>query len=84
MPLIKFTQDEKNVIINKIQLYFNQELDQDIGQFDAEFLLDFFSEEVGAYYYNRALYDAQSILETKIDSITDAFYEIEKPTDIIR
>ena len=84
MPLIKFTQDEKNVIINKIQLYFNQELNQDIGQFDAEFLLDFFSEEVGAYYYNRALYDAQSILETKIDSITDAFYEIEKPTDIIR
>ncbi|MDC0011245.1 DUF2164 domain-containing protein, partial [Porticoccaceae bacterium] len=51
---------------------------------DAEFLLDFFSEEVGAYYYNRGLSDAKLILEQKLESITDAFYEIEKPTDFIR
>ena len=84
MSLIEFTKDEKKVIVNKIQLYFNEELDQTIGQFDAEFLLDFFSEEVGAYYYNRGLYDAQTILESKLESITDAFYEIEKKTDLAR
>ena len=84
MSIIEFTKDEKKVIISKIQLYFNEELDQEIGQFDAEFLLDFFSEEVGAYYYNRGLYDAQTILESKLQSITDAFYEIEKPTDFAK
>ncbi|MDX2503521.1 MAG: DUF2164 domain-containing protein [Gammaproteobacteria bacterium] len=84
MSKIEFTKEEKDVIVRKIQLYFNEELEQKIGQFDAEFLLDFFSEEVGAYYYNRGLYDAQTILESKIESITDAFYEIEKPTDIAR
>jgi len=81
---IEFSDIEKAAIVGKIKLYFRDELDQDIAQFDAEFLLDFFSEEVGAYYYNRGLSDAKLILEQKLESITDAFYEIEKPTDFIR
>ena len=81
MSAIKFSKDEKERIIRKIQLYFSEELEQTIGQFDAEFLLDFFSEEVGAYYYNRGLFDAQAILESKLENIADAIYELEKPTD---
>ena len=84
MPTVEFSKEEKEVIIHKIQLYFKKELDQEIGQFDAEFLLDFFSEEVGAYYYNRGLYDAQTILESRLESISDAIYEIEKPTEFMR
>ena len=84
MPTIEFSKDEKEIIVNRIQLYFSEELEQKIGKFDAEFLLDFFSEEVGAYYYNRGLYDAQTILESKLESITDAIYELEKPTQFVR
>ena len=84
MSGIKFSKDEKEHIIRKIQLYFSEELEQKIGQFDAEFLLDFFSEEVGAYYYNRGLFDAQAILESKLENMADAIYELEKPTDISR
>jgi uncharacterized protein (DUF2164 family) len=81
---IEFSKDEKEIITRKIQLYFNDELDQDIGQFDAQFLLEFFTEEVGAYFYNRGLYDAQTILEKKLDDIADAIYELEKPTEFSR
>ena len=84
MSKVEFTKEEKEVIIRKIQIYLDKELDQEIGQFDAEFLLDFFSEEVGAYYYNRGLYDAQTILESRLESITEAIYEIEKPTEFMR
>ncbi len=84
MSKIEFSKEEKEHIIRKIQLYFSEELDQQIGQFDAEFLLDFFSEEVGAYFYNRGLFDAQTVLESKIDGITGAFAEIEKPTGFLR
>jgi len=84
MSKIEFSKEEKEVITRKIQSYFAKELDQEMGQFDAEFLLDFFSEEVGAYYYNRGLYDAQTILESKLESITVAIYEIEKPTEFMR
>ncbi|WP_293266492.1 DUF2164 domain-containing protein [Neptunomonas sp.] len=79
MSKIKFSSEQKNVIVQKIQHYFHDELDQEMGQFDAEFLLDFFSKEVGAYYYNQGLHDAQAMIEKQLESITDAIYEIEKP-----
>jgi len=82
MAVITFSQDEKATLVAKIQSYFHAELDQEIGQFEAEFLLDFFSQEVGPYYYNRGLYDAQAVLASRIEGITDAIYEIEKPTDL--
>jgi uncharacterized protein (DUF2164 family) len=78
---IEFSKEEKEVICLKIQNYMRDELDKEIGNFDAEFLLDFFSKEVGAYYYNRGLSDAKIILEKKLDLITDAIYDIEKPTE---
>ena len=79
-----FSDKEKAVIIAKIQRYFNAELGQDIGGFEAEFLLDFFAKEVGNFFYNRGLYDAQAILSSKMDDLNDAIYQLEKPTDFKR
>ena len=84
MSKIEFTKEEKQVIVNKIQLYFRDELDQDLGRFDTEFLLDFFSEKIGPYFYNRGLYDARAVMEKRVDTICDAIYEIEKPTEFRR
>ena len=84
MSLIEFSKEEKEILIQKIKHYFREELDREIGQFDAEFLLDFFSEKIGVYFYNRGLNDAQAILKSRVDSILDAIYEIEKPTELSR
>ena len=80
MSEIKFSKEEKSILVDKLQSYFDQELGQEVGQFDCEFFLDFISMEIGSYYYNRGLSDAQSIITSKIEDISDAFYEIEKPT----
>jgi uncharacterized protein (DUF2164 family) len=80
MSEIEFSREDKKIIVQKIQLYFSENLDQMIEQFDAEFLLDFFSKEIGVYFYNQGLNDAQAVLSSRIDSIIDAIYEIEKPT----
>lgn len=84
MADIQFTNDEKAILVNKLKMYFHEELDQELKQFDAEFLLDFIGEEIGAYFYNRGLYDAQALVESKLESITEAFVEIEKPTTFAR
>ena len=78
---IEFKKQEKELLVQKLKHYFTNELDQDIGQFDAEFLLDFFGKELGVYYYNRGLIDAQDIFKSRVDSITDAIYELEVPTE---
>ena len=84
MSEIIFTSEERDIICRKIQLYLREELDQEVGQFDAGFLLDFFAEEVGPYFYNRGLYDAQAILASRMENIAEAIYEIEKPTQFLK
>ena len=69
------------MLVQKLQLYFSEELDQKIGQFDAEFLIDFIGAEMGAYFYNRGVQDAQQALSRKIDEISDTLYDLEKPVE---
>ena len=81
MATIAFTRDQKIRMGSYIQRYFDKELDREIGDFDAEFLLDFFSEKVGGVYYNQGINDARRLLDDKLDTITESFYELEKVTD---
>ena len=58
------------------------ELEIEVGCFDAEFLLNFFAEQVGCFYYNQVLADALSAIENKVQEISDLVYKLEKDTDI--
>jgi len=78
---IEFSKEEKALIVRKLQLYFNEELKQELGRFDAEFLLDFIADEIGAYFYNRGLQDAQVILSSRLEELGDSIYQLERPTD---
>ena len=79
MDKIKFTKEEKEMMVKKVQLYFREELDQEIGGFDAEFLIDFFAEEIGPFFYNRGIYDAESTITEKVTEISDLLLQLEKP-----
>ncbi|MFT5450921.1 MAG: hypothetical protein ACI9N9_000401 [Enterobacterales bacterium] len=78
MSKIKFTKQETQSMVIKLQTYFNDELDQDIGQFEAEFLLDFFAKNIGSHFYNNGLADARVIFESKLSSIDEELYAIEQ------
>jgi len=80
MSDIKFSKEETERIVSKIKAYFNDELNQEIGGFDAEFLIDFFSKEIGPYFYNRGLSDAQVLFSEKADELSYLVQELEKPT----
>lgn len=84
MSDIKFSNEEKEILVQKLKSYFQKELDHEIGQFESEFFLDFISGEIGAFYYNKGLNDAQAIINGKIEDISDALYEIERPTSFVR
>ena len=77
--MIEFSKKTKQEIIAKIKIHFNEELNQEIGGFDAEFLLDFFVKEIGSHFYNQALSDVHALLEKQIESMADTIYDLEKP-----
>jgi uncharacterized protein (DUF2164 family) len=78
MSEIELDPAVKTAAIGKVQKYFLEELQQEIGSFDAEFLLDFFAKNVGAYYYNQGLADALKSFELKMEDINEVIYELEK------
>lgn len=84
MSDIEFNKEEKAILARKLQGYFAEELQHKLGQFDAEFLLDFIGSEIGAYYYNRGLYDAQAALAARLEDLQDAIFQLEKHTDFRR
>jgi len=84
MEKLQFSDEEKSRIVQKVKRYFLEELDQEIGSFDAQFLIEFFAEEVGAHFYNCGLHDAQAFYSSKIEEIGDSIYELEQPTDVDR
>ncbi len=79
--IIKFSKEEKELLIPKIKMYLKEELDTDIGNFDAEFLLDFFTEEVGAYFYNRGIQDSLDMLDQRMEEVKESIYVLEKPVN---
>lgn len=79
-----FSPEERTELLRVLRDWSAQELDRELGGFEAEFLLDFVTEKLGAYYYNRGLLDARALLEQRIETIGDALYELEKPTAFAR
>lgn len=84
MKPITFSREETKAIVGDIQDYFREELDQSIGAIPAEMLMAFFAEKMGAYFYNRGLYDAQALVRKKIDNVSDEIFSLEQVTGISR
>ncbi|MBB4053201.1 uncharacterized protein (DUF2164 family) [Devosia subaequoris] len=84
MKPITFSREETRAIVGEIQDYFREELDQSIGAIPAELLMGFFAEKMGAYFYNRGLYDAQALVRKKIDDVSDEIFSLEQVTKHLR
>lgn len=80
MSNIKLDSHQKSDAVEKLKKYFDAEMHQDLGQFEAEFLLDFFAKEVGSYFYNQGLQDAGKVFEARLEDVQQHLYELEKPT----
>ena len=78
--MINISRKNRDKIAQDIQEWFRENLDQEIGNLDAEFLLDYFTENFGGFYYNQALSDVHSLIAEKTESLADRIYDLMKET----
>ena len=78
MKPIEFSKEERAAATAKLRAYFRDELDQDLGQLPPDMLLDFIGREIGGFFYNRGLYDAQAVVKNKAEDIVEAIYGLER------
>ena len=64
-------------LIASIQRYFQENMDEPIGNLAAGALLTFFMKELGPLVYNKAVVDVQNRLQARIAEIDLEVYEDE-------
>lgn len=78
MTPIKFSREEIAAIAAKLRPYFRDEFDLELRDLPAELLVDFLAREIGPFFYNRALYDAQAVVKQKADDIGEVIAGLER------
>jgi uncharacterized protein (DUF2164 family) len=74
MP-IELPREERAQAIASIERYFNEELDQRIGNIGAGALLNFFLEEIGPLVYNQTVAQVQERLQARMQELDIEFHE---------
>lgn len=62
-------KEKRQQMIRSIQTYFSTELDEDLGDLAASFLLDFIIENLGPEFYNQGIYDSYAYILDKTEDL---------------
>lgn len=76
--MITFTPEQRNELIQRVRTYCEGDLSLELGRFDVEFLVDFFTKEIGPVYYNQGLFDAVAMLDKRVDDLRESMLTLEK------
>ena len=79
MARIELSKETRDSLARALSAYLKDELDVEVTGFDAQFLLDFMIERLAPHVYNQGLADAQTLMRSKIELISEAISELEKP-----
>lgn len=66
---INLEKHQRDLLAASLIKYFDRNLDHDLGNLDAGFLLDFILEEVGPSIYNQAVRDVQNNLLQRVQEV---------------
>jgi uncharacterized protein (DUF2164 family) len=72
---IKLSDGRRDRIVRSLRVFFASELEEEISDFQARLVLDFFLRELGAPVYNQAIQDARGFVQEKLADLEGEFYE---------
>lgn len=73
--MIELSKEHRRQAVQSLQLYFERNLPEPVGELAAGMLLDFFLQEIGPVVYNKAVSDSQARLATRIAELDSELYE---------
>ncbi|WP_058303120.1 DUF2164 domain-containing protein [Gorillibacterium timonense] len=76
---MKLPREEKLALIEALQTFFEEERSESLGMLGAEQLIDFMIQELGPILYNRAIFDARTLMNDRMVQLEDELYSLEKP-----
>lgn len=74
---IRLSDDRRKALLDAIRRWVRDEWDEELSDFRAEALLDFFVAELGPPVYNQGVRDASAYVEAKLADIEGEIFEPE-------
>jgi uncharacterized protein (DUF2164 family) len=81
---IKLEKNQREMVIEDIQAYFETQRSESIGELAADHLLVFMMERLGHIIYNEAIKDCQKVILEQTQRLEDELYALEKPVQGFR
>jgi len=72
---IELSKQEIADIVPSLQKYFREELEQELSEMHAKFLLGYFLKEIAPFAYNKGVSDAESYFRAKIEDLPGTCFE---------
>ena len=74
---IRLSEERRAALVAAARVFFADELEHELSDFQAERAIDFFIRALGAPVYNQAIQDARGFISDKLDDLSGEFYEPE-------
>jgi len=74
---IELAHEEKARLVTSIKQYFEEHMDQSIGDLKASLMVDYILAEFGPPIYNRAVADAQARMQEMVSELDGTCFEPE-------
>ena len=74
---IEFPDDARKQAVASIKRYFDEVLDEDIGDLKAEMMVDYILKEIAPAVYNQAIQDAQKYLQERVTDLDSTLFAVE-------
>jgi uncharacterized protein (DUF2164 family) len=74
MP-IELNKQQTQDCVASVQTYFQKELDEEIGEMKAKFLLNYILKEIAPLAYNQGVKDAETFFRAKIEDLPATCFE---------
>ena len=76
--LLQLDKEQEEVLLDELRAYMSDELDVDIGNLPAKFLLDFMVDLIGPKIYDQAISDAEPWLYDRFTGILEDLSVLKK------
>lgn len=78
MMSLKLPKEQKELLIQRVQAYFIDEREEELGDLAAEFLLDHMITLLGPVIYNQAIEEALAVIEQRNAALEEDLHAIKK------
>jgi len=72
---VELNKEELEKAVSSLQKFFREELEVELSEMRAKFLLTYFLKEIGPIAYNRGVKDAESFFRGKVEDLTATCFE---------